>query len=253
MKLYRCLIAFFLIVPFKIISADTTTVAENFKLDDMEFTKKVSSGLPTDTMWILRDDTVGRNYYDYSVCDTLRAFDSACLSDIWMDAQYCNIPQQFCNEAHCDTGDEHDSTYINFDFHTNSSGYAGFKIDWDEGSSTWDCVGFDSLILWHKGPNPGQKVTINIGSSAACGQPTIFHEIGTFEASTVWKREALALPADAQIAGNYEMQVLINTATSSTTKKNCGCGAGTGLAFLPPIWLKAMSLRRKKKRAKKVG
>ncbi len=39
------------------------------------------------------------------------------------------------------------------------------------------------------------------------------------------------------------------TVTTASTSKNCGCGSGTGLALLPPLWLKAMSRRRRKKRA----
>lgn len=38
-----------------------------------------------------------------------------------------------------------------------------------------------------------------------------------------------------------------STVTSSTSKK-CGCGSGTGLALLPPLWLKAMSYRKRRKK-----
>jgi len=37
----------------------------------------------------------------------------------------------------------------------------------------------------------------------------------------------------------------------TSEKRNCGCGSGTGLALLPPIWFKVMSNRKRKKKQPK--
>jgi hypothetical protein len=40
----------------------------------------------------------------------------------------------------------------------------------------------------------------------------------------------------------------VNDEEKTTEKKNCGCGAGTGLAFIPPLFFKAMAQRKRNKK-----
>jgi hypothetical protein len=35
---------------------------------------------------------------------------------------------------------------------------------------------------------------------------------------------------------------------TTTEKKKCGCGSGTGLALIPPLFFKAMAIRKRKKK-----
>jgi hypothetical protein len=162
---------------------------------------------PGDSIPILNDDTTRTTYNTYSVCDTERnpvTGDSACLSDA---------------QSHCDTGSVLNGTYINYDY-TLINGYAGFKIDWDAGTSRFNTPGFDTLVLYHKGPGAGLTVTVNFGSSAFCGMPTTFSLVGTFTTSNTWTREAFPLSTSLQGIGLYEMQVLINGAAGSTASGN---------------------------------
>ncbi len=172
------------------------------------FSIGIAHAAPGDSIWILNPDTVGREYNSYSVCDTERnaTGDTGCLP---------------ISETHCDTGiiGAPDTQYIDYNY-AMQNGYAGFKIDWDAGGSRYVVVGFDSLVIYHKGPLPGETVTINFGASVTCGQPTIFTKLGTFSGSTTWKREAFSLQSLPNDSGLYEMQVLLNDNTNPTASGN---------------------------------
>lgn len=55
---------------------------------------------------------------------------------------------------------------------------------------------------------------------------------------------AVTVPSSGK---TYNSQPAQLTVTPEEGSKGCGCGAGTGLAFIPPIFFKVMSRRRKKK------
>jgi hypothetical protein len=176
------------------------------------FSIGIAQAAPGDSIWILNPDTVGRQYNSYSVCDTNRnaTGDTGCLPP---------------SETHCDTGTTGapDTQYIDYNY-TMQNGYAGFKIDWDAGGSRYVVAGFDSLVIYHKGPLTGETVTINFGASVTCGQPTVFTKLGTFSGSSSWTREAFSLKSLPNDSGLYEMQVLINDSINPTASGNFKLG-----------------------------
>lgn len=152
---------------------------------------------------LLYSNSPNRQYFDLSVCDTFRAFDTLCLTS---------------NEVHCDTGiaPTTGTKYLDYNYHL-VKGYAGFKIDWDQGTSSWNFADstnklcFDSLVIQHKGPLPNEIVTIWFGRNTGCGTPTVFQKIGTFPSSTAWVNTSIPLTIpDSMCDGNYEMQMRIN-------------------------------------------
>jgi hypothetical protein len=167
-------------------------------------------------------------------------------------------------------------------------GYAGFKIDWDNGVTGFKLSRYKHLIMAHKGPLPNHKVTIRFGYNTVCGSPTVFQTIGSFSASSTWKVDTIKIPdfvrnisaKEANSRNYYEMQVLITNADPGDTNKSslpgnfkvdniglcdsntvnyiesaedkkCGCGSGTGTALIPPLFFKALAYRRRKKNAAK--
>ena len=117
-----------------------------------------------DTVWMYTDrmEPWDLLYYDFTLCDTLRAKDSNCV---------------YNDQKQCDTGDVYDSSYMNFDYRF-TDGYAGYKIDWDRGVTAWNFSGYDYLGFTYKGPLPNHKVTIRFGWNSGCGSPTTFQTIG---------------------------------------------------------------------------
>lgn len=142
-----------------------------------------------------------------------------------------------------DTGDNYDSSYINFSYQFSADplvivdewnptdtivnvvrpGYAGFKLDWDDGVTGYSLGSYKYLVLAHKGPLTGHKVTINFGYNSGCGTPTFFENVGSFTASAAWKVDSIVIPesirnisaADKKERNYYEMQVLINNIDAS--------------------------------------
>jgi hypothetical protein len=129
-----------------------------------------------------------------------------------------------------DTGDAIDGMYINFNYQFGNPhpGYAGFKIYWDNGVVSYYVDDYDSLIIWHKGPLPGHKVTmIWAQGSAGCGTPINYELMGEFKSSTTWKRESIPFPekrnygaapdSDFVKHGLFELRMLIYNDSSTGT------------------------------------
>jgi hypothetical protein len=150
-----------------------------------------------------------------------------------------------------DTGDKYDSSYINFNYRFTTDtlyvvdkyshdttyrgyrpGYAGFKIDWDNGVTGFSLAKYKYLILAHKGPLPNHKVTMRFGYNTVCGSPTFFQTIGSFAASSIWKMDTISIPdslkniPDSAVSARnyYEMQVLITNASPTDTNKSSARG-----------------------------
>lgn len=238
-----------------------------------------------DPLWLFTDrlDPFSLAYGKLTIKDTCRSF-------------------EFNQIMPVDTGTAYDKSYINFSYQFSADqivvvdewsptdtvyrdlrpGYAGFKLDWDDGITGYSLGSYKYLVLAHKGPLAGHKVTINFGYNSGCGTPTFFENVGSFTASAAWKIDSIAIPesirnvnaAIKKERNYYEMQILINnvdangsptsepgallvddialvgiddSSVSDVTKetKKSGCGAGAGLAFIPLILLKARKLRKR--------
>jgi hypothetical protein len=183
------------------------------------------SGTLKDPIWLICEKHMEELLWmNYTVCDTFRGKDLARIYPT-------------------DTGDKYDSIYINFNYQFTADtiiflhpydsneiylkdyrpGYAGFKIDWDNGVTTFPVAKFSYLVVTHKGPLPDHTVTIRFGYNSGCGSPTTFNEIGSFSSSTAWKEDWIkipdsitSIPEEQKTARNYyEMQVLITNADPS--------------------------------------
>jgi hypothetical protein len=124
-----------------------------------------------------------------------------------------------------DTGDAYDGSYINFDYHFESTanapfgpGYAGFRFVWDYGN-TWfpqeAVTGCDTLVFAYKGLLPTHKATVVIGASGGCALPVVPFDIGTIKSSATWKRVAIPLPDSTivnsiAVMGLCEIRFIIN-------------------------------------------
>jgi hypothetical protein len=242
-----------------------------------------------DPLWMYKDlPDSERTYNSLIVRDTARGnyeFDQRYPTDTGdaYDGNYINWNYQFSTDSLI-IKDKYDPTTVLYrDYRP---GYAGFKIDWDNGVTGFPLARYKYLIITHKGPLPGHKVTIRFGYNSGCGTPTTFETIGSFTASSAWKTDSVKIPdeirkipeSEVQNRCYYEMQVLINNADPNGSptsgpgvfkvdnialagkstanvgetgdSKKCGCGSGTGLALLPVIWCKAMAHRRRRKQTK---
>jgi hypothetical protein len=187
-----------------------------------------------DPLWLYKDlpDT-DRQYYEMGVHDTCRTMDLHHILET-------------------DTGDNYDSNYINLDYKFSGDsirfldpfdstnviksdyrpGFAGFKIDWDNGIAIWKLSKYNYLVFAHKGPLPNHKVTVRFGWGYGCGGATTFYTIGSVAASSVWKVDSIRIPdslrtipdSSKEQRGYYEMQVLINNSSPSDTNKSSDRG-----------------------------
>jgi hypothetical protein len=124
--------------------------------------------------------------------------------------------------------------------------------------------------------NPALVPTITtqpVSQTVTVGQPVTFTvaATGNTRLSYQWRKDVVPLTGDTiatkaitsvQVtdAGAYTVVVKnvvgdsVTSATATLTvnakeeKKNCGCGSGTGLALIPPLFFKAMALRKRKKK-----
>ncbi|MBN1306684.1 MAG: hypothetical protein JXA18_02115 [Chitinispirillaceae bacterium] len=243
--------------------------------------------LPTmDPLWLYKDmtETIWNNFYLRDTCRTRSLF--------WMyptdtgdayDGEYVNFDYQFSLDT-IKIIDEFDSSTVLYSDYR--PGYAGFKIDWDDGACGFTLAKYKYLAFTYKGPLPNHKITVRFGYNSGCGSATFFQTMGTVNASATWKRDSIRIPdsvrnipeKEKKDRSYYEMQVLINNVdpndsptsppgnlkmddialvdtTSGAdpepeddTKNSCGCGSGTAVAFIPPLWFKAMAFRRRKRR-----
>jgi hypothetical protein len=137
----------------------------------------LQSAVAQDTVWACREDTAEYWYTVMSLADT--------------------FPDNRGQFLMVDTGDALEGKYVNFDYQFGNPhpGYAGFKIYWDDGVSSFLVEKYDSMILWHKGPLPGHKVRmIWAQGSAGCGTPINYEYFGEFASSTSWTRESFPFP-----------------------------------------------------------
>jgi hypothetical protein len=145
-----------------------------------------------DTIWLCRDTTAEDLFLKMYLSDT--------------------FPDNRGMFAMVDTGDTFAGNYINFDYRFGHPhpGYAGFKIFWDYGVSSYWVSAYDSMMFWHKGPLPGHKVRmIWAQGSAGCGTPINYEYFGEFKPSPVWKRESFAFPSGFVKDGLFELRMLI--------------------------------------------
>jgi hypothetical protein len=146
----------------------------------------------SDTIWFCRDTGQEDVYMHMYLSDT--------------------FPDNRDSFAMVDTGDAIDGMYINFNYqfgHPNP-GYAGYKIFWDYGQSTFWVAKYDSMVLWHKGPLPGHKVRmVWAQGSAGCGTPINYEYLGEFKSSSTWKRESFSFPSGFVKNGLFELRMLI--------------------------------------------
>ncbi|MBN1129690.1 MAG: hypothetical protein JXA71_11920 [Chitinispirillaceae bacterium] len=157
-----------------------------------------------DPLYIYKDLPSNQLLYSrISFCDTLRRRDTLCFYET-------------------DTGSVYDSNAICFNYQL-VNGYAGFKTDWDRGVTSFPLgengqLVYKGMVLAHKGPLPGHKVTVRWGYNTGCGSPTTFQTFGEFSASAEWKVDTILLPPDINPDGGfYEMQLLINDVSGAQT------------------------------------
>jgi hypothetical protein len=217
-----------------------------FKGDSMKFSRYLSAlfvissvgslfaSISMDPLWIYKDlpDTE-KIFNNFQIFDTCRTTSVLPLYET-------------------STGEKYDSNYINFDYKFSADtmkvfdpfdpdtvtysdyrpGYAGFKIDWDGGVTGFPLAKYRYIILAHKGPLPNHKVTIRFGYNKECGSPTKFQTIGSFAASATWKVDTVFIPdsvrnvsaEEISTRSYYEMQFLINNASSTDTNKSSAQG-----------------------------
>ena len=241
-----------------------------------------------DPVWLYKDLPNDEKLYgSILVRDTSRSFEFNTLYPVdtgdTYDGSYYNFVYQFSSDT-MKIYDKFEPDYVLYSDYR--PGYAGFKIDWDNGITGFKLAKYKYLAIAHKGPLPNHKVTIRFGYNTVCGSPTFFQTIGSFTSSTTWKVDSVLIPdsirnvSEEQIKERnyYEMQVLItnvdpsgsqssdtgylkfdnialvDTTTGGSTpidepknSKKGGCGSGVGLAFIPPIIFKARRLRKRKK------
>lgn len=228
----------------------------------------LAPGAESDTSWLYGKKMTAA--YGISVYDTAASpsvvIPEADTGDAF-DSSYINFDYHFTNASSALFG----------------PGYAGLRFVWDWGA-TWiadTCIkGYDSLVFVYKGLVPGHKVTAFIGASSGCAMPVVPFEIGSARSSAAWRKVSIPLPdsaivdsmatmgvcemrfiinndsgttSDTSVMGNFKVDniALVKKTAADVTKKdnpnNCGCGSGTGLALIPPLWFKAMSYRKRKK------
>lgn len=257
--------------------------------------KMVSGAVSLDPIWLYSDipdeDKIYSGLQIYDTCRTQSIFRVIPETDpagSYNQTEYINFEYQF-NTDTIKVVDRFDTSVVLYSDYR--PGYAGFKIDWDNGITTFPLAKYKYLVISHMGPLEGHKVIIRFGWNSGCGSITTFNEIGSFASSATWKRDSIRIPdeirsitAEEQLARQYyEMQIIINNVspdgsptsapgvlkiddialedtsgtieedTSGTIEKEetssgCGCGTGTGVALLPPMLIKAVAWRRRRRR-----
>jgi hypothetical protein len=166
-----------------------------------------------DTIWACREDTSETIYRHMYLADTFPDNrDSFGLVDTGnaLEGKYVNFDYKF---TAADSGLYYDTVV---DIHGNDlivsgyrhhPGYAGFKMFWDYGITSFWVEDYDSLIFWHKGPLPGHKVMMIWASgSAGCGTPIIYEYFGQFYSSSAWKRESFPFPKKRNYGASPQSQ-----------------------------------------------
>ena len=193
-------------------------------------------------------------------------------------SKYINLNYQFTSDTFRIYDEYNELQYEDF-----RPGVAGFKTAWDYGMTGYPLARYKYLVFAHKWPNANHKVTVTTWyNNGECGAPSFQETIGTFYGSDVWKVDTLVIPNEIRNKPEAERNSMVyfelaftitNTNPADTTsgapgilkvdetrltgldlkdeevKKESsggGCGAGTGLAFIPPIIFKAVTRRRKK-------
>jgi hypothetical protein len=144
-------------------------------------------------------------------------------------------------------------------------------------SSPRGCLKIDNIRL--AGCNPidtspvpqnvteGEAVTFRVATTRADSADVLTYQ---------WKKDGVDIPAGADSSvytlnsvkaadtGAYTVAVTVSSTSLTFTslpamltlpapeKKKCGCGSGTGLALIPPLFFKAMAVRRRKKNVRHV-
>jgi hypothetical protein len=202
----------------------------------ISFFGSLLANVSMDPLWIYKDlPDSARLYGVFAVYDTSRSGETGDIIRTYP----------------ADTGDRYDGAYINFNYRFTADtlyvidkfggdtlyksyrpGYAGFKIDWDNGVTGFSLAKYTHMIFAHTGPLPGHKVTVRFGYNGGCGTPTTFQTIGSFAASAVWKIDSIPIPdsirnvPDSVVKARsyYELQVLINNANPGDTNKSSAQG-----------------------------
>jgi hypothetical protein len=178
--------------------------------------------LAQDTTWICREDTMEVIYVQMSLADTFpdnRGQFTMVDTGGAIEGKYVNFDYQFSNDSVYLKGKD-PNTGAEIVYHcAPRPGYAGFKLYWDNGVSTFSVDDYDSMVLWHKGPLTGHKVKmIWAQGSAGCGTPINYQYFGEFKSSSTWKRESFAFPSGFIKHGLLELRMLIyNDETTGTT------------------------------------
>jgi hypothetical protein len=159
-----------------------------------------SFGDGVDPIWLFSDkhETISDGF---QYCDTARKKDLNCYAlksdqlydtgDVW-DSKCINLDYQFSNDTF-KVFDEFDPEVLLYKEYR--PGFAGFKTAWDNGMSGCSYGRYKYLVFAHKGPNPNHKVTVKAWyNNGECGAPSYCETIGTFNASTEWKLDSIAIP-----------------------------------------------------------
>ena len=201
----------------------------------VSFFGSVLGQVSMDPLWLYKDlpDTEFTIFNSLLIYDTCR---SMSIKQIYptdtgdaFEGEYINLDYQFSADT-MKIIDPFDSTFVIYSDYR--PGYAGFKIDWDNGVTGFPVAKYRYLVFDHKGPLPNHKVTVRFGYNSGCGTPTTFHTIGTIAASDVWKRDSIRVPDSLlnlpdsvkEDMNYYEMQVLVNNADPSDTNKTSAPG-----------------------------
>ena len=237
-----------------------------------------------DNLWVYSDNP--NIYGKFNIFDTSRTisinplYEDTAKSGSYNNTNYISFDYKFSADT-IKFYDKYDPTTVQYA--TYCPGYAGFKIDWDNGITSFPVAKYKGLVIAHKGPLSGHKVTIRFGYNSGCGTPTTFNIIGSFLSSSAWKLDTIVIPDSVRniadslktLRSYYEMEVLINnvdkngspssaqgnlsiddvclitTVNTPAAAKKSGCGSGCGLAFIPPVLFKIASSRNRKKKAAK--
>ncbi|NLG18133.1 MAG: hypothetical protein GX556_12445 [Fibrobacter sp.] len=194
-------------------------------------------------------------------------------------SKYINLNYQFSSDTFR-VFDEFDETVIQYQDYR--PGVAGFKTAWDYGMTGYPLARYKYLVFAHKGPNSNHKVTVKTWyNNGECGAPSFQETLGEFSGSEVWKLDTIVIPdairnkpeSDRNSLVYFELVFIITNLNPADTTSGApgnlkvddirltgldlkdevktessggGCGAGTGLAFIPPLIFKEVTRRRKK-------
>jgi hypothetical protein len=208
-----------------------SSIPANLKLDNiMLFSQSFGTFKMADQLWLYKDlpidETIWNTLQFSDTCRTFR-FDRMypTADGDRYDGSYIDFRYRFSAETLfvADTGFADSVVYKDY-----RPGYAGFRINWDYGSTGYPLEKYDYLILAHKGPLPDHRATIRFGYHTNCDSTVITYQtIGSFKASTYWKMDTLVIPDSVRALSDsvrnvrmyYEMQILITNADPDDTNK----------------------------------